>query len=53
MDAPVNFCRMGAVLGHEMTHGFDSGGRLFDADGNMRDWWTHKMRRHSTGRRKS
>lgn len=40
MDAPVNFCRMGAVLGHEMTHGFDSGGRLFDADGNMRDWWT-------------
>jgi predicted metalloendopeptidase len=38
-DAPVNFCRLGAVLGHEMTHGFDSGGRLFDAKGNLRDWW--------------
>lgn len=40
MDAPVYFCRLGAVIGHEMTHGFDSGGRLFDANGNMRDWWT-------------
>ena len=39
-DAPVYFCRLGAVLGHEMTHGFDSGGRLFDAGGNLRDWWT-------------
>ena len=38
--APVYFCRLGAVLGHEMTHGFDSGGRLFDAEGNLRDWWT-------------
>lgn len=38
--APVYFCRLGAVLGHEMTHGFDSGGRLLDADGNLRDWWT-------------
>lgn len=40
MDAAVNFCRLGAVIGHEMTHGFDSGGRSFDADGNMRNWWT-------------
>ncbi len=39
-DAASNFCRFGAVIGHEMTHGFDSGGRLFDAKGNMRDWWT-------------
>ena len=39
-DAPIYFCRLGAVLGHEMTHGFDSGGRLFDAGGNLRDWWT-------------
>ncbi|MBE1208344.1 M13 family metallopeptidase [Aminobacter carboxidus] len=38
-DAAVYFCRLGAVLGHEMTHGFDSGGRLFDATGNLRDWW--------------
>lgn len=41
-DAAVNFCRLGAVIGHEMTHGFDSQGRLFDASGNMRDWWTAK-----------
>jgi len=40
MDAAVNFCRLGAIIGHEMTHGFDSGGRLFDAKGTMRDWWT-------------
>ncbi|WP_245281461.1 M13 family metallopeptidase [Rhizobium sp. AAP43] len=40
LDAPVYFCRLGAVLGHEMTHGFDSRGRQYDADGNLRDWWT-------------
>lgn len=39
MDAPVNFCRMGAVIGHEMTHGFDRTGKSFDGDGNMRNWW--------------
>ena len=36
----VYFCRLGAILGHEMTHGFDTGGRQFDAEGNLRDWWT-------------
>jgi predicted metalloendopeptidase len=40
MDAATYFCRLGAVIGHEMTHGFDSAGRLHDADGNLRDWWT-------------
>lgn len=40
MDAPVYFCRMGAIIGHEMTHGFDSNGRRYDAAGNLRDWWT-------------
>ncbi len=39
MDAAVNFCRMGAVIGHEMTHGFDRTGKSFDARGNMREWW--------------
>lgn len=39
-DAATYFCRIGAVLGHEMTHGFDSRGRLYDAKGNLKDWWT-------------
>jgi putative endopeptidase len=39
-DAAVNFCSLGAVIGHEFTHGFDSLGRLYDAKGNVRDWWT-------------
>lgn len=39
-DPAVNYCTMGAVIGHELTHGFDSFGRQFDPDGNLRDWWT-------------
>ncbi len=39
-DVAVKMCTMGAVIGHEMTHGFDATGRLFDAKGAMRDWWT-------------
>jgi len=39
-DAAVNYCALGAVIGHELTHGFDSQGRLYDALGNVRDWWT-------------
>ncbi len=39
-DPVVNYCTMGAVLGHELTHGFDSMGRQYDAQGNVRDWWT-------------
>jgi putative endopeptidase len=40
LDDAVNYCTIGAVIGHEFTHGFDSRGRLFDADGNLKDWWT-------------
>eukprot|EP00039_Didymoeca_costata_P026294 m.15559 g.15559 ORF g.15559 m.15559 type:complete len:659 (-) comp5430_c0_seq2:113-2089(-) len=36
----INFGAMGAVVGHEMTHGFDDQGRKYDANGNMVDWWT-------------
>ena len=39
-DMAVNYGGVGAVIGHEMTHGFDDQGRKFDGDGNLRDWWT-------------
>lgn len=39
-DDAVNYGAMGAVIGHEMTHGFDDQGRQYDARGNLRDWWT-------------
>ena len=39
-DDALNYGAIGAVIGHEMTHGFDDRGRQFDGDGNMRDWWT-------------
>jgi endothelin-converting enzyme/putative endopeptidase len=40
LDAAVNYGAIGSVMGHELTHGFDDEGRQFDADGNLRDWWT-------------
>ena len=40
LDDAVNFGAIGAVIGHELTHGFDDQGRKFDAEGNLRDWWT-------------
>ena len=39
-DAAVNYGAAGAVIGHELTHGFDDHGRKFDGQGNLRDWWT-------------
>jgi predicted metalloendopeptidase len=39
-DDAVNYGAIGAVIGHEMTHGFDDQGRQFDLHGNLRDWWT-------------
>ncbi len=40
MDDAVNYGAIGAVIGHELTHAFDDQGRQFDAQGNLRDWWT-------------
>jgi predicted metalloendopeptidase len=38
--SPWNVAAIGAVLGHEMTHGFDTTGAAFDSDGNLANWWT-------------
>ena len=39
-DEAFNYGAIGVVIGHEMTHGFDDQGRQYDADGNLKDWWT-------------
>jgi putative endopeptidase len=41
-DDAVNYGAIGAIIGHEMTHGFDDSGRNFDKDGNLLDWWTEE-----------
>ena len=43
-DDAVNYGAIGVVIGHEMTHGFDDQGSLFDKDGNMFNWWTEADR---------
>ena len=52
-DDAVNYGGIGAVIGHEMTHGFDDQGRQFDAAGNLRDWWSKKSADEYNKRRKA
>lgn len=49
-DDAANFGAIGAVIGHETTHGFDDEGRQFDAQGNLRDWWSPASDRAFAGR---
>lgn len=42
MDDAVNYGATAATIGHEMTHGYDNDGRKYDAEGNLRDWWTQQ-----------
>lgn len=47
-DDALNYGGIGMIIGHEITHGFDDRGRKFDAQGNLRDWWTEEdARRYS------
>ena len=49
-DDALNYGGMGAVIGHELTHGFDDQGSRYDAQGNLRDWWTPEDRKNFEAR---
>ena len=48
-DDAVNYGAIGAVIGHEISHGFDDQGAQYDGDGNLRDWWTDGRPREVRG----
>ena len=52
MDAAPNYGDTGGTIGHELTHGFDDEGSQFDAQGNLKDWWTKQDREHFDERTK-
>jgi putative endopeptidase len=49
-DDAMNYGGVGAVIGHEMTHGFDDSGAKFDAQGNLKNWWTPEDLKNFTAR---
>ena len=51
-DDAINYGGIGAVIGHEITHGFDNSGRKFDAKGNQTDWWTEQDAKNFDARAK-
>jgi endothelin-converting enzyme/putative endopeptidase len=52
MDAAPNYGNTGGTIGHELTHGFDDQGSQYDAQGNLRNWWTKEDREKFDGRTK-
>ena len=50
LDDAVNYGAIGAVIGHELTHGFDDQGSQFDAQGNFKSWWTPEDRKEFDSR---
>src|SRR2546423_4344445 len=52
VDDAMNFGGIGAVIGHELTHGFDDQGSQFDAQGNLRNWWTEQDKKEFDQRTK-
>ncbi len=52
-DDPINYGGIGVVIAHEITHGFDDQGRMYDKDGNMKDWWTKQDAEEFNKRTKS
>ena len=46
----MNYGGIGSVIGHEMTHGFDDSGSKFDAQGNLKNWWTNESARNFKAR---
>ena len=48
-DEAVNYGGIGAVIGHEISHGFDDSGARYNADGNLADWWTEDDLKQFTG----